>query len=405
MPESILPQKIDLSVTPEWVTKSYPGMEKDIEQWLVSYYFWQNWDGKEGTLDTAKAKARAVAEAKYKSLSQTEALKEASDKSAMLQWYEANRSGWFKHVAEIEDVRELMEHILQEARDKKATSAYDIEFILNTLIPACESNGIPKELIICIPRNMTKAKWAVPTMREVIKNDGPQMGESLAKIVKAITDKSETVDVFAKETLPRIMGLETPKTLPAVPANVCLLPDGRELVIITSDPSHTRAIQMSTKSIVDGYGYTDPAYLLRELGNIIKPKATQRRRYKVNVFGSLEECHDGGVYLPALESFKDLVIAEYLKHKFYIRQPGTQKLIVEVIGFTYNLQTFAEALGYTKDEDAFNALLKLYSPIIPEIPKMLPLENIIITDLKVDLLNVEAGKPAYYLYIELNFGF
>jgi len=229
------------------------------------------------------------------------------------------------------------------------------------------------------------------------------MAESLAEMVRAITDKSETVDVFEKETLPRIMGIEKPKAPPAVQANVCMLPDGRELVIITSDPSHTRAIQMSTKSIVEGYGYTDPAYLLKELGNIVKPKAVQRKRYKANVFGTLEECHDGGVYLPALESFKDLVITEYLKHRFYIRKPGIQKLIVEELGFTYNLQTFAEALGYTKDEDAFNALLKLYSPVIPEIPKMLPMEGLVITDLKADVVNIEAGKMAYCLYLELHF--
>jgi hypothetical protein len=405
MVESILPPKVDPNVVPEWVTRSYQGMENDIEQWLVSYYFWKSWNGKEETLNTAKAKARAVAEAKYKSLSQTEALKEASDKSAMLQWYEANKSGWFNNVAEIEDVKELMGHILQEAKDNHKSSAYDIEFILNTLIPACEANGIAKEIIICIPRNMTKAKWGVASMREIMRNNGPEMKENLSRMVKAITDQTQSVDTFRNEIIPEIMGREKPKTLPSVPANVCLLPDGRELVIITSDPAHTRAIQMSTKSIVDGYGYTDPAYLLRELGNIVKPKATQRRRYKANVFDTLEECHDGGVYLPALESFKDLVIAEYLKHRFYLRKPGTQKLIVEEIGFSYNLQTFAEALGFKKDEDAFNALLKLYAPVIPEIPKMLPMEGLVITDLKVDLLNIEVGKPAYYLYLELNFGF
>jgi hypothetical protein len=78
MVESILPPKVDPNVVPEWVIRSYQGMENDIEQWLVSYYFWKSWDGKEGTLDTARAKARAIAEAKYKSLAQTDALKEAS---------------------------------------------------------------------------------------------------------------------------------------------------------------------------------------------------------------------------------------------------------------------------------------------------------------------------------------
>jgi len=406
MAESILPPKIDPNVVPDWVIKSYQGMEKDIELWLVSYYFWKSWDGKEGTLDTAKSKARAVAEAKFKSLSQTNALKQASDKSEMLQWYEANKTGWYKMVAEIEDVKELMSHILQDERDKNPTSSavYDLDFILNTLIPACEANGIPKEMIICIPKNMTKAKWGVSTMRKILANDGPKMRENLTKVIEAIVDKNQTADVFRTETLPKIMGSEAPKTLPPAQANVCLLPDGREVIIITSDSAHTRAIQMSTKSIVAGFGYTDPAYLLTELGNIVKPKATQRKRYKADSFDVLQESHDGGVYLPTKESFKDMAIVEYLKHRFYIQRHGTQKLIVEELGFTYDLQTFAKTLGYTTNQDAFNALLKLYSPAMVEIQTALPLEGFAITDLKIDLLNIEVGRPAYYLYLELDFG-
>jgi hypothetical protein len=160
---------------------------------------------------------------------------------------------------------------------------------------------------------------------------------------------------------------------------------------------------MSTKSIVAGFGYTDPAYLLTELGNIVKPKATQRKRYRADSFDVLKECHDGGVYLPTPEAFKDLVISEYIKHKFYFRSSGIQKLIVEEVGFSYNLVKFAESLGYKTDNDAFNAMVKLYSSVLSEIPGLLPNENFTISDLKVDLLTVQIGRPAYYLYLELSF--
>lgn len=400
-----IPPKIDLNIAPRWAVEKYHGMEKDIEEWLISYYFWKEWEGKDDLLDTTSAKARAIAMARYKTLAQTDAIKIASDQSALLQWYEAAQTGWFKHIKEIDDVKELMAHILEEAQEKDpgSSTASDYLFVLNTLIPLCEKYKIPKEMIICIPKNLTKARYSVPTMRQIISNNGNQMGEHLAEIVKGIVDSNLTARTFREEYCPAVMGKETPKTLPSVKANVCLMPDGGELIIIRSDSAHTKAIQISTRSIISGFDYTDAAYLLKEIGNIVMPKKQNRRRYKANEFGRLVESSDGGVYLPALESFKDLVISEYLKHRFYIRKPGKQILLIEELALTYNLNTFAESLGYVNKQDAFDAMMNLYKPVLDDLPNKLPAEDFVVTELKVDYLT-GATKPAYYMFLELVFG-
>ena len=256
--ENSLPERIDPNVVPRWVTEKYTGMANDIEQWYTSFYFYKTWDGKLETLDSTKAKARAKALAKYQSLMQTKALFAATEGSIQLQIYDAVKNGWYKKINEIEDAKEFIEHVLEVEREKNphASAVYELEFIHNTLVPTLEKLDVPKEAILCISSNMTKAKWAVKSLKQIINNNGPDMEDHLLEMMNAIADTNTTVDVFREEVVPKIMGLEAKKTLPPVEASVCMLSDNRELIIIPSDPAHTRAIQMSTKSIVEGFGYT-----------------------------------------------------------------------------------------------------------------------------------------------------
>lgn len=399
------PEKVDPSVMPRWLTESYPGMEKDIEGWFTSYYFWRNWNGKEESLTTAKLKARANAQARYKSMLQTESLKFATGKSLWLQMTTL-KTGWYKYITEVEDTKEFLNLVLQDKRenDPDSTSIYDIDFILNTLLPTMEKLGVPKENIICIPGNMTKAKLAVPSLRQIAKNNGPEMEQRIVEVMSVVADQKITALEMREEVMPKIMNKEHPKTLQPVTASVCMLPDGRELIIIPSDPAHTRAIEMSTKQIVNGFRYTDPSYLMAEVTKAISPKENKRRKYHANTLGKLSESNNGGVYLPALEHFKDMVLLEYIKHRHYIKKPGVQKLIVEEITFSYNLDNYYSALGYSSNEDAFNAIINMYKPTLHSLSIELPAEDLATWNLKIDLLSLEVGQPAYYLYLELTFG-
>lgn len=401
-----LPERIDPDAVPRWVTEMYVGMEKDIEAWYVSYFFYRTWDGKLESLDSAKAKARAKAEAKYKSVIQTRALAIAAEGSVHLQTYDGFQKGWHKYVNEIEDAKELVEHILNVEKDKNPQSAavYELTFIYDTLMPALEKLNVPKEMVLCIPANMTKAKWGVKSLRQIINNNGEKMTDHLYQVMNAIADKSISVDVFREEVIPKIMGEEAKKTPAPIQASVCMLPDNKELIIIPSTPAHTKAIQMSTKSIVEGFGYTDPTYLIKEVMKVIKPKEFSRYKYKANEFGVLKASNDGGVYLPALEGFRNMVLVEYSKQRYYIRRPGKQKLILDELAFSYNLKDFVDSLGYKDQKDAFDAILTMYEPVLANLSADLPAEDFVSYSLGIDMITVIPARPAYHLYLELEFG-
>ena len=401
-----LPARINTDEIPRWVKEKYVGMEKDIEEWYTSYFFYRTWDGRVETLNTAKARARAKALAKYQSVIQTKALAVAAEGSAHIQTYDAIQKGWHKYVDEIEDAKELIEHILNVEKEKNPQSAavYELTFIYETLVPALERLNVPKEMILCIPANMTKAKWGVKSLRQIINNNGEQMTDHLYQVMNAVADESITVDVFREEVVPKIMGEETKKTPMPVQASVCMLPDNREIIIIPSTPAHTKAIKMSTRSIVDGYGYTDPTYLIKEVMKVIKPKEFSRHKYKANEFGVLKQSGDGGVYLPAVETFRDLVLNEYAKHRYYIRRPGKHKLIIDELAFSYNLSDFVDSIGYTKEQDAFDAILTMYEPTLADLLADLPAEDFVSYSLGIDLVTYIPSRPAYHLFLELEFG-
>jgi len=400
--ENSLPERIDPNVVPRWVTEKYTGMANDIEQWYTSFYFYKTWDGKLETLDSTKAKARAKALAKYQSLMQTKALFAATEGSIQLQIYDAVKNGWYKKINEIEDAKEFIEHVLEVEREKNphASAVYELEFIHNTLVPTLEKLDVPKEAILCISSNMTKAKWAVKSLKQIINNNGPDMEDHLLEMMNAIADTNTTVDVFREEVVPRIMGLEAKKTLPPVEASVCMLPDNRELIIIPSDPAHTRAIQMSTKSIVEGFGYTDPTYLITQVMKTIRPKDFSRHKYRANEFGVLKTCAEGGVYLPATETFRELVMSEYNKHNYYLRKKGEQTLAIEELAFSYNIDDFTKSLGYLKMEDAFVAIINMYEPLLEH----LEIRNLEKYYLDIALEEIVLDRPAYHLLLRMTFG-
>src|SRR5512146_952394 len=179
-----IPARIDPHELPRWLVEQYPGMEKDIEAWYTSYYFWKRWDGQEANLEEALVRARASAEARYKSLTQTNALKGAADKSFMLQLYEAHKSGWFRNFEEIEDVRELLDHMLADSmeHDPASGTRYETQFLLETMLPTMEQMNVPPELIIGIPQNISKARAAVPVLRRILNEDGPQAQERIMEV-------------------------------------------------------------------------------------------------------------------------------------------------------------------------------------------------------------------------------
>ena len=80
-----LPERVDLTKKPRFLTEVYPEMQHDMEEWFYSYYFCTTWDGKAESLDTTAARTRAKAVARFEAFKQTNILKEATDLSSNLQ--------------------------------------------------------------------------------------------------------------------------------------------------------------------------------------------------------------------------------------------------------------------------------------------------------------------------------
>jgi uncharacterized protein YihD (DUF1040 family) len=266
-----LPPKVDENTTPRWVTERYEGMEQDISDWYQSFFFWRKWNGREDTLNQVILIARANAEAKLTGLMQTGYLRGASDRSAMLQIHQANKSGWFRMINEMEDVYELYELALEEdnAKEQVPGRKYDHEFILKTMLPAMEKL-IPVEQIICSVQNKSKLEESVSTMRELLKQETPASEKMVMEVLEEIADPNITVATFRQNNKVR-MGKSTNVVAP-IPGGIYLIP-GCELIVIESDRAHTKAIQIALRGIVEDLSIKDATVLIKDLSQRLLPKS------------------------------------------------------------------------------------------------------------------------------------
>lgn len=315
-----LPNKIDPTIMPLWVTQpKYDGVESDIKNWYTSYYFWKRWNGKEDTIDTEMAKSRAIAEAKYEALKQTNAIKNSSERSAILQAYDIYKGGWYKYVGEIEDVRELLEEMLNDEIENKASGSkrYDLEFIIKQLFPALEAMNIPAEYIVAIPDNIAKARAMIPAARNILKTveDPEEAKENIMELIKDIPNPEVSYRKY-EDRIAEFMGKDR-KPINMVNAEVFLIPD-KELIVIESDRPHTIAIENNLKGIAQGFDFRDSITLMKKLNELLLPKQNDFYRYKISN-GRLIQSGDG-ISLPSKEKFKELAINQTLNNRHTIAQ-------------------------------------------------------------------------------------
>jgi len=315
-----LPERIDTETMPLWVTEpKYEGVESDIKNWYTSYYFWRRWDGKETTIDTEMAKSRAIAEAKYEALKQTNAIKNSSERSAILQAYDIYKGGWYKYVGEIEDVRELLEEMLNDEIENKSSGSkrYDLEFIIKQLFPALEAMNIPPEYIVAIPDNIAKARAMVPAARNILKTveDPEEAKENIMELIKDIPNPGMSYRKY-EDKVAEFMG-KNRKPINMVIAEVFLLPD-KELIVIESDRPHTMAIENNLKGIAEGFNYRDSITLMKKLNELLLPKESDFHRYRLSN-GRFVRSGEG-VSLPSPTKFRELAIHQALNNRHTIAQ-------------------------------------------------------------------------------------
>lgn len=257
---------------PRWATEMYEGVDADIQNWLFSYYFWEFWDKHKDTanMEDVAVLARTNAESRLKALMQTRQLKNAADRSLLLQLYEAHKTGWYRFIHEIEDVRELLDHLYNEAYEDNpfSSSRYEYEFLVKTLIPTLEQLGVKKEIIVQIPQNIGKARAAISTMRQIITENDDHKEEKLMEVLTDICDPSITFREFKRKNAER---MHKNRDIPKAEMHVCIVPEG-DLIVLKCPPGITQAIENSINGLADDAIVTDPAELLRYVSDAIMPK-------------------------------------------------------------------------------------------------------------------------------------
>jgi len=348
----MLPEKIDLNEMPKWLTQpKYEGVETDIKDWYTSYYFWRRWNGKEETIDTQMAQSRAIAEAKYEALKQTNSIKNSSERSSILQAYDIYKNGWYKYVGEIEDVRELLEEMLNDELENKATGSkrYDLEFIIKQLFPALEAMQVPAEYIVAIPDNIAKARALVPAARNILKTieDPEEAKENLIELIKDVPNPEISLKTYT-DKISTFMGKET-KHINQVPAEIFILPN-KELIVIESDRAHTLAIESKLRGIVTGFDFRDSVTLMKKLNAMLLPKDNDFHKFSI-VNGELAQSYNG-VLMPSKEKFANMCIQTAVENKYLIEQMLDRNLKPQIM--IYIIKSYCE-------KDLYHELAKLFA--------------------------------------------
>ena len=381
---AIIPSRIDADIIPRWLVEHYDGAETEIAEWFTSFYFWKKWNGNEETLAETIVLARAHADAKWEALKQTGLLKGATSKSIYYQLYEANRTGWFRYINEVESLRELIETMLAEEieRDPDGGTRYEYEFILKTMIPTMESLGVPKEQIFSILPNISKAKAAVPVIRQLVASEKPEAEKQIMEVFAEISNGDVSVRDFKQNNAVR-MGKTKSLTPTAVPGGIYLVP-GSEFIVIESDRQHTTAIQIALRGIVSDLTIKDGGSLLRMLSQKILPKTNNFAQVVLKYVDDVPIIIRGNGYpLPTPDDMAIFAFQETARSKFYLDKEMAGESMIVVPAYTIMGAEPEEILGkwlqekfdFTSSEPITNmcsALKTYYTKIHPDMASLYP---------------------------------
>jgi hypothetical protein len=414
-----LPERIVEGYIPRWLVENYDGMERDIQDFFERFFFWENWSGKQDDLQDAKVIAQARAESKFHALMRTNMLKHAANRSLLMQLYEAQKTSWFRYIGGIDDVRQLLEQIYDEAteQDPYGGKRYEISFLLKTLLPTVEALGVPKEHIFSIPQNLDKARRSVAITRRLIIEHAKEpevLRDKLETELREISDPKISARKYRANVAER-MGRAKPET-PQPVHGACYLVPGCELIVIESDHAHTQAIEMATRGIVDGLPVRDAIVLLRSLNQRITPRAEKMEMMGIDYIEDEPVVINGkGSLMPSLDSFGFMAMAEVGRQRFMIAQMmqecGHAIVPIYILGtgikeseLEKQVQlyfSFSKTRGMSPHEIASYAFRKVYRrTMLPiELFSMLP-DN---SNVEIDMLWSSVDKSyGLFLYLETN---
>jgi hypothetical protein len=276
---------------PRWANEDYQGDEQDFTGWLKAGVRQALLQGRLARVHDPEALARIEAQVNHMVMSKTKAIQGKTERAFLFQVYEANRTGWFRHLpAEMDTIEELLASIVDAAsKDGSLTEISNLTFLAKTAIPLLKENGVKPEDVWGIPFLTGKAAAIVPGLREIMrcpecglktKHDGTtcfnghplkltdQQKQAAVELTRMVADeRTSAEDIRTRIAL--IRG-RVSRTLQPIPkGEVYIIPGGQEWILLRSpSPEHTRAIEIALGRIVsDGLHYSDLVTLIQSLNN------------------------------------------------------------------------------------------------------------------------------------------
>jgi len=264
-----IPPKPDAGI-PRWTKERYDGMEKDIAEYLYSVAFWERWNGREESLLDTTGKARAVAEARFVALAHSFDLSEAVERSKVWQLYLFKKNGWH-HIlgGEYDSIKDVL-LVIRDHLDPDDSRIGQLDFLIETFLPALEQKGVPAEILTGVPDNYSKAIEAVPKLRRSLDLDDI---DGAKEIIAKIVDPNESVR-SVKEWLKD----SRPALLEKIRLETYLLPGQGELTVLRlPSAAHKRFVQMALRQILEGEETHAGLTLAQELASLVLGKKAPER--------------------------------------------------------------------------------------------------------------------------------
>ena len=323
-----LPEKVSKRSIPRWVKDyDYPERAEEIVSWLVSTIFWNVWEGKEPELAEPYVLERAVAEAHMQAVENTSDLEQSSHQATMSIVYTISTNEW-QRFAEYDDLLAFLDDRLigyelrmeERGGEEYPGSFYEVKNLM-WVIKYLEQLGVPKEKVLGIRHNLSKAKTASGEMKKIASADisEKEKSEALLDVLDDVVNPEITVKDYRDKNKTR--SIEQAKAHLPLNGDIYMV-QGMEMVVIESpDRGSTKAIELSLNGLVDGWNIRDGASMVRHLSERVYTKQKFKpARIKYDGDNPVFKWGDGGYPMPTKEHLEVMILEEMGRGQRLIEQ-------------------------------------------------------------------------------------
>ena len=260
---------------PLWATETdAPGSEIELANWYLEIArnkIFAKIISSVISSNDASGLRRLNAEIKSWVIERVKTGKEQHERSLFFLLDDANRTGWYQDLNEMDSIEELLASKLEGLDDGSEYSDY--AYMLKTSVPiirqAAENKGTPPENLTGLITSASKSRVFVPLCRDLIPTNGAALSDvnesTLLKYAEMVTDPTISVMTFREEVSKargKFRGAPEPASVDKYDIS------GETWVLIrTTNDVQRRAIEMAIKRVTQEPNQRDPISLAKELGD------------------------------------------------------------------------------------------------------------------------------------------